>query len=220
MIFVGLRGYGQTASVADVRYLMFRFYATAVVPTLAGERSCARSVRCLQAFTSDLVSRMRSHFHSPCLSSRNAVRDLPYIEISGRSLTAFRDDMSEWRGGFFLIFAEATACGAPAGYYPVDGFRDRITGGLGEMGTGGNPWSSTGGPVDAYYFDFLATWVRPSYLASRAYGLPVRCLQAFTLAIFGRTEHGTRNTENAFCQRVFNLVSRVPFSVFRSPVFQ
>ncbi len=40
----------------------------------------AWSVRCLQAFTSDLVSRMCSHFHSPFLSSRNEMRDLPLIQ--------------------------------------------------------------------------------------------------------------------------------------------
>ena len=172
---------------------VLRFPSTAVEPSNENARGNVFPVRCLQVFTSDLVSRMCSHFPSPCLSSRNEVRDLPYM-ISGRSLTSFRDDMSECRGGFFAIFAEVTACGVPAGYYPATGYRYR-TGEQYGTGTYGHYWSSSGAVVTetgVFMLRFYSTAVAPSIEDTRGYGFTIRCLQAFTLAIFGRTEHGER----------------------------
>ncbi len=98
------------------------------------------------------------------------------------------------RGGFFVIFAEVTACGVPAGYYPAAGYRDRDTGVMTVYDSNGYMtlfWLSGSVSNNVWLY---AGGVRLVYAHNRAYGFSVRCLQAFALAIFGRTEHGERNT--------------------------
>ncbi len=119
------------------------------------------------------------------------------------------------RGGFFAIFAEVTACGAPAGYYPAAGVRYQ-DGDLTVVSTYAWLWASIAGLSivdEASCTRFTATSVGggPTDDIYRGRSLSVRCLQAFALAILGRTEHGTRRTLS-----IHDYFS-VACSVFRSP---
>ena len=98
-----------------------------------------------------------------------------------------------------------TAFRAPAGYYPAAGLRDGTNGGPYWFGQRAYAYSSTAAGLYQLTFFSDATTVIPAQVNQvRVYGRPVRCLQAFALAIFW--ENGTRNTENAFCQRIFPVL--------------
>ncbi len=76
-----------------------------------------------------------------------------------------------------------TAPRAPAGYYPVTGYRHRDTGTMNLTGENGHRWSSTlyaASPIYVTYFLIDVTRVVPAFYADRSAGLGVRCLQAFT----------------------------------------
>ncbi len=85
-------------------------------------------------------------------------------------------------GGFFAIFAEVTAYGAPAGYYPAAGYREG--GALAALGSRGLMASSVASGELHYIFDASNTIVSPSESGGRRHvARSVRCLQEITLAI-------------------------------------
>ncbi len=92
-----------------------------------------------------------------------------------------------------LIFAEVTnlvtAFCAPAGYYPGSGTRHQTTGTTNAVGTTGEWWASGVSGIYGCHIWAAGTGVDPSHNdAGRAYGLIVRCLQAFISHFLGRKE--------------------------------
>ncbi len=64
MANVSTHGYSAASGGSGVYHVTFIIDATSAAPALTAYRAHARAVRCLQAFTRDLVSRMCSHlFH-------------------------------------------------------------------------------------------------------------------------------------------------------------
>ena len=84
----------------------------------------------------------------------------------------------------------ATVCfrqymyGSDYSVFPASGYRYSSSGLLSSMvGKEGDVWSSSaraGGNSNGSYFNFTGTNVNPLNGTNRSYGLPVRCVQAFT----------------------------------------
>lgn len=64
-------------------------------------------------------------------------------------------------------------------WYPASGSRNRSSGAFGSIGAEGDSWSASDYPLsqNAYYMYFNSSVVSSASTASRAYGLPVRCVQ-------------------------------------------
>ncbi len=69
-------------------------------------------------------------------------------------------------------------------FFPASGRRDHTTGGMALVSSYGYDWSASPHSVTFGYTLYShSTNVAPGFNYLRAYGLPVRCLQAFTIVV-------------------------------------
>ena len=87
-----------------------------------------------------------------------------------------RNSLGTQRGYFFYYTAWHDG---DTDFYPASGYRNRTSGALTYVGSGGYSWSSSPAQssTSAGYLSFLATGVYPQCNDSRAYGFPVRCVR-------------------------------------------
>jgi uncharacterized protein (TIGR02145 family) len=64
-----------------------------------------------------------------------------------------------------------------AGYWSAAGYRNYNDGSLSDVGSNGNNWSASPGPIGGFYLGFNSGGVYPTGGSNRAYGLSVRCIK-------------------------------------------
>lgn len=89
--------------------------------------------------------------------------------------------------------------------FPASGFRFRELGTLGSlMGREGYTWTSSSSFLETVYVSCLgiaSTVVNPLSAVSAAHGVPVRCVQAFTITVYmASIKSGV--LQSTFCSRV------------------
>ena len=91
---------------------------------------------------------------------------------------ANRNSLGTQRGYFFYYTATPFQTGE-TDFYPASGYRNRSSGALTYVGSGGYSWSSspTQSSTLAGYLSFSAASVYPQDFSSRAFGFPVRCVR-------------------------------------------
>ena len=108
-----------------------------------------------------------------------------FSSLSGAELTTSRDEnfnaanrqsLATQHGYFFYYTAWHDG---DTDFYPASGYRNRASGALSNVGSGGYSWSSspTQSSASAGSLRFDATGVGPQNNSSRAYGFPVRCVR-------------------------------------------
>ncbi|UEA86475.1 FISUMP domain-containing protein [Alistipes senegalensis] len=87
-----------------------------------------------------------------------------------------RNSLSDQHGYHFYYTAWQTG---ETDFYPASGYRNRASGALTNVGSGGYSWSSspTQSSASAGFLYFNAAYVHPQGNYSRAYGFPVRCVR-------------------------------------------
>ncbi len=150
-----------SASADSERAPILRWYADRVEPGFADYRVYGYTVRCLQVFTLAFLweNGTRNTENAFCRRGFNLVPRVPFSDL--------------------LV----TARRAPAGYYPVMGFRSATSGGSSRVGTQGYFWPSgvvSTAPFESVAMLFTDSSIAPYLSADRANGFPVRCLQVFT----------------------------------------